>query len=105
MRMERRTLSVSATSATPLAGTQLQSNRSDGGGRGADTSVGSPRWVRILRITMGSSLRSAHTPRAHPHSPTASVLRNSMAPAPAGVRAAGSRLAHSWAALALRTVS
>src|SRR5262245_47128436 len=37
-------------------GTQLQSNRSDGGGRGAYASVGSPRWVRILRITMGSSM-------------------------------------------------
>jgi hypothetical protein len=35
---------------------QLQPNRSDGGGRGAGTWVGRPRWVRILRITTGSSM-------------------------------------------------
>jgi len=37
--------------------TQLQlSNSSDGGGRGADASVGSPRWVRIFRMTRGKAL-------------------------------------------------
>src|SRR5262245_24253082 len=49
---------VGARGATDSAGGrgQLQSNRSDGGGRGAGTSVGSPRWVRIFRMTTGSSM-------------------------------------------------
>jgi hypothetical protein len=38
------------------AGLQLQSNRSDGGGRGAGAAVGSPRWVSIRRMTTGSSM-------------------------------------------------
>ena len=36
--------------------TQPQSNRSGGGGRGVGTSVMSPRWVRIFRMTTGSSM-------------------------------------------------
>jgi hypothetical protein len=47
-------------------GLQLQSNRSDGGGRGAGTSVGSSRWVRILRVTTGSSM-VANTRMRPPH--------------------------------------
>src|SRR5262245_41097078 len=49
---------VGARGATDSAGGrgQLQSNRSDGGGRGAGTSLGSPRWVRIFRMTTGSSM-------------------------------------------------
>jgi hypothetical protein len=35
---------------------QLQPKRSRGGGRGAGTSVDSPRWVRIFRMTTGSSI-------------------------------------------------
>ena len=45
-------------------GLQLQSNRSDGGGRGADASIGSPRWVRIFRITTRVFDGSDHTQAA-----------------------------------------
>jgi hypothetical protein len=38
---------------------QLQSNRSAGGGRGAAAAVGSPRWVRIFRMTTGSDSSEA----------------------------------------------
>jgi hypothetical protein len=36
--------------STVRRGGQFQPNRSRGGGRGAGTSVGSPRWVRIFRM-------------------------------------------------------
>src|SRR5262249_24016895 len=38
------------------AGLQLQSNRPDGGGRGAGTAGGSPRWGSHRRMTTGASL-------------------------------------------------
>src|SRR5262245_39564416 len=71
-----------ARGATDSAGGrgQLQSNRSDGGGRGAGTSVGSPRWVRIFRMTTGSSMvattRMRPPQRGQANTSTAKVWRN-----------------------------
>src|SRR5262245_63802561 len=58
---------------------QIQSNRSEGGGRGAGTSVGSPRWVRMRRMTTGSSMlvttRIRPPQRAHANTSTPNVCR------------------------------
>jgi putative iron-dependent peroxidase len=57
MRVHGHTRASSAGEASGHGGRdQLQSNRSRGGGRGAGTSVGSPRWLRIFRMTTGSSI-------------------------------------------------
>src|SRR5262245_44002850 len=64
-------------SATTGGRAQFQPNRSDGGGRGAGTAVGSPRWLRIRRMTRGSSMvattRIRPPQRVHANTSTANV--------------------------------
>src|SRR5262245_39558167 len=68
--------------APPRVGTQLQPNRSAGGGLGAGTAVGSPRWVRIRRMTTGSSMvattrmRPPHRPHANTSTPNVCRIRS-----------------------------
>src|SRR5262245_28148215 len=47
---------TSSTVARYSQPSHVRTNRSAGGGRGVGTSVGSPRWVRIFRMTTGSSI-------------------------------------------------
>jgi hypothetical protein len=90
-------LSVSVGKTIAGGRAQLQSNRSGGGGRGAGTLVSSPRWVRIFRMTTGSSM-VATTRMRPPHrrqasTSTANVWRKQVRPRPGAPRGSHARRA------------